>query len=474
MRRSILLLLLLLAASGSARATTWLVGASRTYTAPSKVSSLVKDGDTVAIDAGTYTEDVAHWTANNLLLMGVGGYAHLNANGTAFGGKAIWVIGGTNTTVMNIEFSHCSVPDNNGAGIRQEGVNLTVRHCSFHDNQEGILAGDNPTSDIVIEYTEFNHNGAGDGYSHNLYINHVRTLLFRFNWSHRAVVGHELKSRAYNNVILFNRLANEATGTASREIDLPNGGTAIIAGNEIEQGPAGENSNIIGFGLEGLTNPTAQELYLINNTIVNDRGTGSFVNVQNGTALVKAYNNIFAGPGTIVLGTAASIDTSHNIYTTVAAAGFVNPAAMDYHLTATAAAVNGGGDVGSVANYPLILDYEYVQPAGSGPRTDAGSVDVGAHGYQDPAGIDILREETASLEIHPNPISSSAVLSVRGAAPGSYVVIYNVLGAEAMRIPVSGDAVGTLTRGELPGGTYVAALIQPGVAAGRIRTIVVR
>ncbi|MBS1914322.1 MAG: right-handed parallel beta-helix repeat-containing protein [Bacteroidetes bacterium] len=474
MKRSIPFLLLLLTAFGSARATTWLVGASRTYTAPSKVSGLVKDGDTVAIDAGTYSEDVAHWTANNLLLMGVGGYAHLNANGTAFGGKAIWVIGGTNTTVMNIEFSNCSVPDNNGAGIRQEGVNLTVRHCSFHDNQEGILAGDNPTSDIVIEYSEFNHNGAGDGYSHNLYINHVRTLLFRFNWSHRAVVGHELKSRAYNNVILFNRLADEATGTASREIDLPNGGTAIIAGNEIEQGPAGQNFNIIGFGLEGFSNPTAHELYLINNTIVNDKGAGSFVNVQNGTALVKAYNNIFAGPGSILVGTPVSVDTSHNIYASVAAAGFVNPAAMDYHLTATAAAVNGGGDVGSVANYPMILDYEYVQPASSGPRTDPGGVDIGAHGYQAPAGVDFVRTGTEQLEVHPNPIVSTAMLSVRGAAPGSVVVIYNALGAEAMRIPVSGDAAVTLTRGQLAGGIYFAALMQHGVAAGGVRTIVVR
>ena len=45
--------------------------------------------------------------------------------------KAIWVIKGNNCRVENIEFSNCRVPDNNGAGIRMEGTNLTVSHCYF-------------------------------------------------------------------------------------------------------------------------------------------------------------------------------------------------------------------------------------------------------------------------------------------------------------------------------------------------------
>ncbi|MEI7802656.1 MAG: right-handed parallel beta-helix repeat-containing protein, partial [Bacteroidota bacterium] len=248
-------LIVLIALTFSCSAMTWLVGPTHTYTMPSQVSTLVADGDTVAIDAGVYNSDVAKWTANNLLLKGVGGMAHLKANGTSYGGKAIWVIAGNNTTVDSIEFSLCTCVDQNGAGIRQEGINLTVRHCYFHDNENGILAGDNATSDIIVEYTEFYNNGFGDGYSHNLYINHVNSLTFRYNYSHHAHIGHELKSRAYNNYILYNRLSNEATGDASREIDLPNGGLAIIIGNEIEQGPNSQNSNIIGYGLEGLTNP---------------------------------------------------------------------------------------------------------------------------------------------------------------------------------------------------------------------------
>src|SRR6185436_9475588 len=102
-----------------------------------------------------YKKDVCKWVANNLHLIGVGGKAHLNAEKTAYGGKAIWVIVGNNADVENIEFSNCEVVDLNGAGIRLEGKNLVVRSCYFHDNQEGILAGDYPESDVVVEYSEF-------------------------------------------------------------------------------------------------------------------------------------------------------------------------------------------------------------------------------------------------------------------------------------------------------------------------------
>ena len=263
--KKIFVSVLLILTSCFAFATNWLVGSTQTYTMPSQVSTLVDDGDTVSIDVGIYPSDVAHWTANNLLLRGVGGLAHLKSNGLNYGGKAIWVISGNNAIVEWIEFSECTCVDQNGAGIRQEGFNLTVTHCYFHDNEDGILAGTLNPSKIIIEFTEFNHNGYGDGYSHNLYINNIDTLIFQYNYSHHCNIGHELKSRAHVNFILYNRLSNEVTGNASREIDLPNGGTAYLIGNSIEQGANSTNSGIIGYGLEGLTNPNPQEFYLINN-----------------------------------------------------------------------------------------------------------------------------------------------------------------------------------------------------------------
>ena len=376
----LVLLLTVLVSAIPLQATVWHVGVSRQYKMPSQVSTLVKDNDTVEIDAGTYNEDVAHWTASNLLLQGVGGMAYLKSNGKSFGQKAIWVIGGANTRVAFIEFAECTVPDGNGAGIRLEAANLTVHGCYFHDNENGILAGDNPTSDIIIEYSEFSHNGKGDGQSHNLYINHVHSLTFQYNYSHHAKVGHELKSRAYNNYILYNRLSNEADGTASRNIDLPNGGTTIIMGNEIQQGIKTENSNMIGYGLEGLTNPTPNEIYVVNNTIVNERSSGSFLSIKDGTQEIYAHNNIFAGTGTIIVGTANKIDSSHNWTGSILSAGFVESKQYDYRLLKSSPAINSGEDINKTVNgYFLVPVNEYRHPWNLTFRIKISAIDIGAH-----------------------------------------------------------------------------------------------
>ncbi|HLG35962.1 MAG TPA: T9SS type A sorting domain-containing protein [Bacteroidia bacterium] len=384
-------------------ATVWQVGPSHTYTMPSQVSTLVQNGDTVDIDAGNYPSDVCRWQAHNLLLRGVGGYAQLESNGLSWGDKAIWVIQGNNARVEWIEFMECTSTSQNGAGIRQEGLNLTVSHCYFHHNEDGILGGAYSPCKITIEYSEFAYNGYGDGYSHNLYIGNIDTLVFRYNYSHHCHVGHELKSRASVNYILYNRISNEATGDASREIDLPNGGLAIIIGNEIEQGPNSQNSNIIGFGLEGLSNPSPHQLYVINNTIVNDRSTGSFLSVLSGTSLLKAYNNIFAGPGTIISGSVVVVDTSNNFYSTVLNTGFVNASSYDYHLISSSGAINGGTNPGSAGSFPLSPVYEYVHIANVANRIVNAQLDRGAHEYGTTTGIENSEIDFSEINIFPNP-----------------------------------------------------------------------
>jgi len=128
------------------------------------------------------------------------------ANGKNSQGKGIWVASGRNLLVENIEFSGARVSSHNGAGIRAQGQNWTVRNCYFHDNEEGILESNVAGSNILIEYTEFARNGYSNGQTHNLYIGNtgpLGTLIFRFNYSHDSVVGHLLKTRAGVNYIRF-------------------------------------------------------------------------------------------------------------------------------------------------------------------------------------------------------------------------------------------------------------------------------
>jgi cephalosporin-C deacetylase-like acetyl esterase len=350
------------------------VGPDRKYKKPSEAARVVGDGAIVEIDAGIYEGDVCVWGQNDLTIRGVGGYAHLKANGASAQNKAIWVVKGRNATIEHIEFSGASVPDRNGAGIRIEGPGLTIRYCYFHDNEDGIL-GDSGESDILIEFTEFARNGHGDGYSHNMYIGHARSLTVRHCYSHHARTGHNLKSRAHENHILYNRIMDEADGTSSYAIDLPNGGRSFIIGNVIQQGPNTDNSTIVSYGAEGLSNPNS-ELYMVNNTIVNDRPTGTFVHIREG-ATAKLINNLFAGRGAPIKGQA---EQTTNLATDTP--GFVDRAKFDYRLTSESPAIDGGSKPGSVDTFNLRPLFQYVHPVSRRNRPSSGQIDIGAFEYQ--------------------------------------------------------------------------------------------
>ena len=367
-----------------AQAVTLSVGPGRTSATPSAAAAAARDGDTIEIAAGTY-RDITTWRAHNLTIRGVGGVARLDATGlTIPNGKAIWVIQGRGYTVERIEFSGARVPDRNGAGIRLEAPGLTVRDCYFHDNENGILTGADATSDLVFETTEFNHNGAGDGQSHNFYVGAVRSLTLRGCYTHDAVVGHLVKSRAAANYLLYNRITGEA-GSASYEVDLPNGGLAVLVGNVIQQGAATQNPTLVTFAEEGATHAD-QRFYMVNNTLVNDRASGTFVRLAGTPSAAVLTNNLFVGNGTQLSGTATS---ARNLVGT--AAWLVGAARFDYHLTATAGAIDMGADPGPTpagSAAALLPAFEYVHPRALSARTVTRTIDVGAYEYNSETSLD--------------------------------------------------------------------------------------
>jgi hypothetical protein len=350
------------------------VGPGRQYTKPSQAAAVAQDGDVIEIDAGEYRGDVASWYANNLTIRGVGGMAHLIADGKNAEGKAIWVIKGSNTTVEYIEFSGATVPDQNGAGIRQEGNDLTVRYCYFHDNENGILGGGGSESDVLIEYSEFARNGYGDGYSHNMYISNVRSFTLRYSYSHHAKIGHNVKTRARENYILYNRLMDEANGTSSYVVDIPDAGTSYLIGNLIQQSPYTDNSTIVAYAAESTRNGNS-DLYVINNTIGNDRSAGTFISVSGSTPAV-VINNIFMGSGTVVRG--PNNQTTNLVSNNP---GLVDASNFDYRLVEGSAAINAGSDPGSANGFNLLPTNQYVHKASTEARTSVGTIDIGAYEY---------------------------------------------------------------------------------------------
>lgn len=292
------------------------VGPGKDYPVPSAAAAAARDGDVVRIAAGDYRGDVAVWSARNLTLCGVGGRARLYADGRSAQGKAIWVVGGADVTIQDVEFHGARVPSKNGAGIRSENTGrLTIRRCGFYDNENGILSGRNPAA-VEIEHSEFARNGHGDGFSHNLYIGHAQRLTVRASMFREAKVGHNLKSRAAENVIENSYLLDGAEGNSSYLADFPNGGVVTLRGNLFHKGPRAQNPNAISFGAEGLEGET-QTLTMVHNTLVMDFPGGSFLAVRPGAHAVTLSANLLAGSGapTLVTGGFAPhrIDADRNV-----------------------------------------------------------------------------------------------------------------------------------------------------------------
>jgi len=352
------------------------VGPKQELTTPSAAAKVARNGDVVEIEAGTYPGDAAVWRAHRLTIRGVGGRAHLRADGAEAEGKGIWVVKGNDTTIEGIEFSGAKVSDENGAGIRLEGANLTVRDCFFHDNENGILTGANPASDVVVERSEFARNGAGDGLTHNLYIGKVRSFTLRFSYVHHANTGHDVKSRALRNTVAYNRIMDEHDGRSSYSVEFPNGGLAFLVGNLIEQGPQAENFTIVSYGTEGLQHPQ-NEFYMVNNTVVNDRpGGGHFIFVKAADIALIA-NNVFSGPGEVLTGPG---ELKNNV--NARKSDFADLSNFDYRLKPRAAAIGRGVDPGSAQGVALRPTDEYVHKAQGRPRPDSGKLDAGALQYR--------------------------------------------------------------------------------------------
>lgn len=231
------------------------VGPTRKLRFPSQAARLVRNGDTVLIDAATY-HDCAVWRADRLTLRGVGGLAHVKD--VSCQGKGIWVIYGHGVKVENMRFSGARVPDRNGAGIRFEGGLLAVRNSQFHNNQMGILTHNKRKSWLVIENSTFQQNGDCPSFcGHGVYAGSISGLRITGSTFRFHKFGHHIKSRALRSEIIGNRIIDGAIGTASFAIDIPNGGTVLIRGNVLEKGVRSNNAMaIISIGEEGVKNPS--------------------------------------------------------------------------------------------------------------------------------------------------------------------------------------------------------------------------
>ena len=283
------------------------VGANQQFQRIADAVAAARDGDVVLVQAGTYVNDFAVVT-HRITLQGIGGMVRMLATVPPTNGKAILTTD-ADVTVDHFEFSGAKVADKNGAGIRYETGNLTVANSYFHDNENGLLGAADAQGTITIKDSEFGHNGNGNGLTHNIYVGAVRQLTIQDSYIHDAVVGHEVKSRALNTTITGSRIQDNS-GNASYEIDLPQGGNALIQGNLIQQGANTSNPVIVAFGEEGSLNPNSA-LAVRGNTVVNDKTGGVAVWNATGAPATMDGNQVYGlGSTARTLGTVAQTGTT--------------------------------------------------------------------------------------------------------------------------------------------------------------------
>lgn len=289
------------------------VGPARKLKLPSDAAAIVRRGDTVQIDAGTYS-DCAIWRTPDITLSG-DTKGETRIRDVSCDGKALWVFYDGPAIVRNIWFSGARVARRNGAGIRWEGRGrLTVLDSRFDGNQMGILTHNKRISSLYIIRSRFDGNGNCPEFcGHGVYAGAIASLTVKASTFRDHHFGHHIKSRALVSTIVGNTISDGVAGTSSYAINLPNSGTATIRGNAIQKGRLSDNlhcaiclgEEILPLGEPGTprrqgsdANPS-RGILIEGNSFANDSGAAETVFVWNrGPHTVTLRNNILTGPGT--------------------------------------------------------------------------------------------------------------------------------------------------------------------------------
>lgn len=277
----------LIASYASAR--TLEVGQGKEFSLPSQAIKAAHDGDRVAIYPGEYF-DCAVVNQKGLVIEGVGKAEDVVMTDKACQGKALLVLHAPEVTVRNLTLTRARVPDQNGAGIRQEGRDLTIEGVRFINNQDGILSGQQGGF-VIVRNSVFEQNGAClKSCAHALYMGNVDLLRVEHSRFFDTKRGHHIKSGAVRTEVLDCDIEDGPDGTASYEIDIPGGGDLLVRNTTMVKGPRAENHKYaITIAEDGQSQRTNQ--ILIENNTFRNEGDWTTIFVNNVTAAEAVLRN---------------------------------------------------------------------------------------------------------------------------------------------------------------------------------------
>jgi hypothetical protein len=284
-----------------------LVGPQEGASALQTATARAKDGDTIEVLPGEYAGGVI-LVNRRLTLRGVGGGTPvIKGDGKAGSLQALLTVRGGAVTLENLEFRGARSQEGGGAGVRQEGGQLTLRGCSFFDNEHAVYATNDEAAELHIDSSVLGMAPrVVGGLYHLLSVGRIAKLTINGSRFQQGFEGHLIKSRARVNDIRYNFIHDGQRGGASYEIEIANGGLATIIGNVIGQGADSQNPVVVAYGTEGRS-WDRNALYFAHNTLVNYGWLPAWFlrvidkNLPPDTP-VHAVNNLLVGPGVFWLG----------------------------------------------------------------------------------------------------------------------------------------------------------------------------
>ena len=358
------------------------VGPTESVKTLAAAASQAKDGAVIEIADGNYEGGTVTWTQDDLTLRGRHGRPRLRLTGPA-SGSAVWVLRGSRTVVENMAFvgPATAVPD--GTAIRLEGGDLTVRGSAFRGNETAIaVTGNGAGREVLISSSEFGgagENDAGEEAGANrLDIGAIGKLTLEFSYLHGAPSAPGVTSHARVTRIDYNRIAaGTGGGRAQRLIDLPEGGTAEIVGNELENGGGVAPFAFVAFGTAAASAYRDSALYVLSNTFYNRTPGTAGVNIRlDAPALVA--NNVFAGAPMSPFTGRAEEGGNQSIGGVVAATR-----AATYELTRDSPAIDAAIDPLALDPAAPRVEFEYRHPGAGVARVIVWKPDAGAHEFCD-------------------------------------------------------------------------------------------
>jgi hypothetical protein len=433
---------MLLLLPGPATAATLEVGPGKPWGRIEEANAKAKAGDLILVyprrDGRPYEKTAVYVRQRDLTFRAVprkgGRWVTLSGKGFNHSGvgstpRAIFQFnpGADGCVLEGFELTAAHNDSHNAAGVRINGANhVTVRNCSIHHNQMGIMSnGDgslNRAIDQRIVYCQIHHNGdlSEPGYNHNLYLGGTSVTL-RFCEVSASLTGHNVKSRAHDTRVEYCYVHH----SANREFDLVDAAEtarpeshAVLLGNIIVKDPQCKgNRAVVHFGQDGGKEHDGT-LYLVFNTLVTPfmspvvelsaakakaQLLGNLVSdggqrqnnqvlaiARHGAALqnVKGSHNWLSGGFRGAGGT--GLDPATNLFRRADFSPFVGPAKDDYHLTPRAfefAATRLSADEIELPSLPGVakaeaerpLAWQYRHPADQEQRPTEDGLLVGAY-----------------------------------------------------------------------------------------------